>query len=227
MMKRVFNVGMIAAFLIVAAARVANAAPISWVDWTSSTINSVTGNIDGIGVTYSGEVLFAQTSGGTNYWNPGTPYVSTAVDNAPPASDIIALIGGSGSGTQTITFSSPVTNLFMAIVSLGQPGYPVTYNFDQPFDVLSYGPGYWGGPGTLTELPGNVVEGIEGHGTIEFLGTFSSLSFTVPTAENWHGFTVGIDPELQPAAPVPEPATLSLLGLGFAASAMRKLRRKK
>ena len=36
----------------------------------------------------------AQTSGGRNFWNPSAPYISTEVPNAPPASDIIQLSGG-------------------------------------------------------------------------------------------------------------------------------------
>jgi hypothetical protein len=202
--------------LSVGAAMTVFAAPVVWTDWTAAT-NGNTGAASGIitpsagpsiDVAYSGEVFFAQTAGGTNYWNPGTPYMSATVSNAPPAADIVSLIGGHP-GVNTVTFSSPVTNPIMAILSLGQPGFLITYDFDAPFDVLSFGPGYWGPPGTLTELPGDVLQGNEGHGAIQFQGTFSSISWTTPVAENWHGFTVGV-----PESTIPEPAnwTIGLLG---------------
>ncbi|HLO85120.1 MAG TPA: PEP-CTERM sorting domain-containing protein [Nostocaceae cyanobacterium] len=188
---------------------------VSWTDWTSATTGlngSATGSLSlpnqsPITVTYRGEVLFAQTNGGINYWNPATPYVSPTVPNAPPASDIIALVGGN-QRVNTITFSSPVKDPVFGIVSMGQFGIPVRYNFDAPFDVLSFGPGYWGN-GPLTELPGNILQGREGHGVIQFQGTLSSISWTTPVAENWHGFTVGAKKS------VPEPTTaLGLLFLG-------------
>ena len=81
----------------------------------------------------------------------------------------------------------------MAIVSLGAPGTVITYDFDSPFTIVSQGPGYWGGTNTsLTPLAGDVLQGEEGHGTIRFIGTFASFSWTVPKPEGWHGFTFGI-----------------------------------
>ena len=79
------------------------------------------------------------------------------------------------------------------------------YNFDTPFTVLSFGPGYWGGPGTLTDIGGNVLEGVEGHGVIQFQGTIETLSWTIPANEFWHGFTIGV---------VPEPSSVVLLVFG-------------
>jgi hypothetical protein len=186
---------------------------VSWTDWTSATTGlngSATGSLtlpnqSPITVTYNGEVRSAQTNGGINYWNPAAPYISPTVPNAPPASDIITLIGGN-QRKNTITFSTPLVNPVLGIVSLGNSGPPIRYEFDSPFDVLSFGRGYWGG-GTLAELPGNVLQGREGHGVIQFQGTLSSISWTAPIAENWHGFTVGAKET------VPEPTTL--LGLLF------------
>ena len=57
---------------------------------------------------------------------------------------------------------------------------------------------------------------------IEVPGTFSSISFT-HTSENWHGFTVGVTGE---AVPVPEPASLLLLGTGLV-GAVRAARKRR
>lgn len=204
------------------------AVPVSWVDWTSANSTSAVGTADGVTVNFTGALNpAAQTSGGINYWavSPSTYTSAPAVDNAPPSSDIIRLIGGTATGVQTLTFSAPVLNPVMAILSMGQTGIPVQYVFDSPFDILNVGPGYWGN-GTLAELPGNVLEGREGHGIIQFTGTFTSISWTIPTAENWHGFTIGV-PGTSGPTPVPEPSTLVLSGLAFIglASRMRRLNR--
>ena len=106
----------------------------------------------------------------------------------------------------------------MAILSLGQPGLPVDYSFDQPFNVLSFGPGYWGGPGTLTDIGGNVLHGVEGHGVIQFQGMVSSITWTAAPSETWHGFQIGT---------VPDPASsLFLFGTAFGILAMARRRNK-
>lgn len=203
------------------AAPAARAVPVTWVDWTTANSTSASGTAGGIAVSFTGNINpAAQTNGGTNFWavNSSTYTAPPVADNAPPDSDIIRLIGGTGTGVQTLSFSQAVVNPVMAIMSMGQPGVAVRYLFDAPFDVLKVGPGFFGN-GSLTELAGNVLEGREGHGLIQFQGTFSSISWTVPTPENWHGFQVGI------LASVPEPGSVALMGLGLAGLLLGRGRR--
>lgn len=135
---------------------------------------------------------FGQTGCGANFWNPSTPYVSTEVPNAPPPCDLLALSGGNDT-IYRVNLSKPIRDPIMSIVSLGSSWNYTTYDFDSPFTILSQGTGYFGGDATrLVQLPGNVLRGNEGHGTIKFLGTFSTFSWTVPTNEYWHGFTFAI-----------------------------------
>lgn len=174
---------------------------VNWVDWTSASPGSVVGTIDlgggqTIGVTYSGEFGFAQTSGGTSFYtdydNNGSPttttYTSPAVQNGPTGSDIIAL---SQASQKTLTFSQPVNDLFFAIVSLNGNGYL----FDQDFDVMSYGQGFFGnGSATRVALPDgrfSVVGNGELHGVLRIDGAVQSLTWTSQTPEWWNGFTVG------------------------------------
>lgn len=167
---------------------------VTYTDWTSATVGasgSAVGSIGGIGVTYTGEVSApTQTSGGINYYNPFTPY---DVLIPPPNNDIIALTGGSTLPANKLTFSQAVTDPIMLIVSLGQLGLTVSYDFDAPFDVIDSGAGYWGGGvGSIVEQAGDVLDGTEGHGTIQFKGTFSSISWTASPSEYWHGFTIAL-----------------------------------
>jgi hypothetical protein len=183
------------------------AATYRYVDWTTAdpAAGTASGTIslpDGSAVTVQfaavnqdgspGNLFGAQVTASTNYWNPSAPFVSPQVENAPPDTDILQLSGGQNQ-TYRVTLSEAIKDPIMAIVSLGQSSIPTTYAFDSPFTIVSQAAGYWGGSDTaLSQLPSNVLSGSEGHGTIQFIGSFSTFSWTVPTPESWHGFTFGI-----------------------------------
>jgi len=200
---------------------VAHADTIAWTNWssaTSGTPGSATGTIGSINVTYTG-----QTSGLTNVpsWTPASTFTGGVVGNAPPHTPTIQLEGGSPI-TETIAFSSTVVDPIFAIWSLGQPGLAASFDFSsksgQPFNVLGGGPSAEFGGSALTAV-GSAVRGSEGNGLVQFMGSFDSITFTTPNFENYYAFTVGYDATLTPGTPgtVPEPATISLFGLGLAA----------
>ena len=73
--------------------------------------------------------------------------------------------------------------------------------------------------------------GTEPHGVLRFTGIFSQVSWDSLSNEFWNGFTVGVQgtddqvfpcqvdptlPQCQPNNDVPEPMTLTLMGLGLA-----------
>ena len=186
---------------------------VKWIDWTS--YNSSTHVVSGTFTTEGGSTItatlsnsvdyaFVQLTGGTNYFVPTTPYVSTGVV-APTTSDIIAF---NLAGTRTLTFSSDVSNLYFAYVSLNGNGY----QFDRDFDIIS-GNGEAGYFGSGTMVKNTVVingqtyyqlnasgpttgTGSEPHGVIRFKGTFSTLTWTTSVNEYWNGFTLGIKSSL-------------------------------
>lgn len=192
---------------------------VSWTDWTSSPDSfSASGDLlvgstsVGVGYTGTGSHAFVQTAGGTNYWT-GSAYTNGTVDNAPPASDIVALNTG---GTVTITFSQTVVDPYIGLVSWNGN----TVDFGVPIVIDSFGPGFWG-PGTpVLNATGTGFFGSgEVHGVIRLPGSFDSITFS-HTSEGWHGFTVGV----AGIAPVPEPETYAMLlaGLGLLGFAARR-----
>lgn len=210
-MKSVIIAGVLAGLV---AAGGAGAATISWTDWTGSGVQSASGTLQvgmtSVNVAYSGDYYFAQTAGGTNYWNPSAPYLSAAVSNAPPASDIIALGAG---GTKTITFSQAVVDPIFALVSWNGN---VT-DFGTSIDLLSQGAGYFGNGSFVINAAGTGFTGSgEAHGAIRLPGTFTSITFT-DTTEYWHGFTIGVAGLGQPPTGVPAPAPLAVLATGLLA----------
>src|SRR5665647_561095 len=88
-----------------------------------------------------------------------------------PGNSGIQLFGQTGA-TDTLFFSSPVTNPVLAIVSLGQGGINASFNFNDSFALFGGGPSStWGGQ-ALTST-GDIVFGTEGNGLVLFTGTFS------------------------------------------------------
>lgn len=209
---RIYTAGIAVSLVTAAWAHAAFADTYNYVNWTAadpaggtaSGIIPLPGDGDGgVAVTFTatsadggpGTLYGAQTGedpGNQNFWVPASTYQSAQVENAPPSSDLIQLAGGDDD-TYTVTLSEPIVDPIMAIVSLGAGGAPTTYNFDSPFTIVSQGTDPWGGSDTaLVQLPDNVLQGSEGSGVIQFIGTYSTFSWTVPTPETWHGFTFGI-----------------------------------
>ena len=230
-------------FVCLIACNTAGAVPIFWTNWagtfSSNTANgTITTPTSTVNVTYTNlnGIAFFQTgaAGETDYWtsggvrNPATsPYTNSVVDNIPTGTDIVAL---NQMGNQTLTFSEAIANPVFAYVSLNGNGYA----FDRDFDILSFGAagdplntcGFWG-CGTsfksVVDIGGGVLEyrllGTgEPHGTLQFRGSFSSVTWRSLSSEHWNGFTVGVQgtaTEVFPETGVPEPSSLVLLGTGL------------
>jgi hypothetical protein len=159
----------------------------------------------------------------SDYWNnPGFSggWLTTPATTPPPGSDIITLIDG---GTKTITFSKPVTDIYMAFVSWNSNDVL----FDQPFSIEGQGRGYFGTGSFVTNVTNTGFTSTrfnEVHGILKFSGTFSSLTWT-DVRENWRGFQIGIGSVATPSA-VPEPSSwvLMLSGFGIVGGALRSRR---
>jgi hypothetical protein len=200
----------------------AHADTIAWANWSSAisgTPGSATGSIGGISVTYSG-----QTSGLTSVpsWTPASSFTGGLVGNGPPNASSIQIEGGS-TITETITFSSMIVDPVFAIWSLGAANAPAIFDFEsksgESFTLVGGGPSTEFGGSSITVDGTNpqIIHGSEGNGVLQFDGSFSKITFTTPDFEDYYAFTVGYDVTQTNPPPVPEPATLSLFGLGLVA----------
>ena len=197
-----------------------SAAPASavttWADWTSATAGapgSASGSLGGVAVSYSGELDSAVINGASPIWAPNSSFTGGTVTASPSTVGDAIFLNGNFTGTNTITFASPVVNPVFAIWSLGQPGLEASFNFNATPTFEAGGPNSQFGGLPIT-VSGNSVNGREGNGVVQFTGTFSSLSWT-NTFENFYGFTVGLNGP-SGATPVPEPSTIALVGIGLA-----------
>ncbi|MBA3849290.1 MAG: hypothetical protein C0502_04760 [Opitutus sp.] len=171
--------------------------------------------------TSNGTDYFRQGSGGSLGRNPArSPYTSTKVPNIPDggggASDLGDIIALKSAGTNLLEFFDAATG---APISVASPVFAYVslngngYGFNQDFDILSFGDGttrdqgYWG-PGTSyknTVTVGSATQyqllgGGEPHGTLQFRGSFSTVTWQSLSNEYWNGFTIGV---AQLAADVP------------------------
>ncbi len=224
---RLRSVSNLAVALLIGVGSLPAATIVNWADWTSGTAGNP-GSAEGsfqfgpntVTVTFAGQTLEVITGAGTNYWtepNPAArPYTGGDVSNAPPASDIIRM---SSPTSRSLTFSESVTGLYFAYVSLNGNGFV----FDQDFEIVSQGQGYWGNGTAVKQDLGGGLWGLTGtsgepHGILRFTGSFTSINWSSNANENWYGFTVGAvarTQDLPNHGEVPEPATLLLTAPGL------------
>ncbi len=202
-----------------AASGLAQSATIDWNTWSSATGGTINTSSGPVTVGFSGEPSAVVN----NYpsWGPSSTFADgTIVANAPtPANGILQIMGGS-TDVVTLTFSTPVVNPVMSIWSLGQGGIDASFDFtDATVKYVSGGVSTeYTGQGIV--VTGNDVSGNEGNGTVEFLGTYSSISWTNPVFENWYGFNVGV-------SAVPEPGSIGLMLAGLTLVGLAARRRQK
>ncbi len=197
--------------------------------YTSSATGSLTlPDATVVGVTLSGEVVdqscFTVTLAGcpAGYWkstgwsaSPAGTFTNANVPALPPNENLITQAGYQNA-VHVLTFAQPVTNVVMNIISLGSPAQASAYQFTQDFAILSQDSrcNTTTGERCLVKS-GLTLTGKEGGGTIQFLGTYSSISWTVTVPEYYSGFNVGVTSAAPPAAagatPVPTLSQYSLM----------------
>ena len=193
----------------------AHAGTIGWNAWSSATSGMI--SADSVGVTFSaGGSTDNLVANYPSYTPTSTWADGSIVANAPTSADGIIQLMGGNSNINTVTFSTPVVDPVMAIWSLGATGIQASFDFTNATPTfVAGGPSAEYGGSAITVL-GNDVMGSEGNGTVQFMGTYSSISWTNPNYENWYGFDVGI----AGTSTVPEPGSLALFACGLLSLAL-------
>ncbi len=153
----------------------------NWVNWTSVTANSqavgsLTLTSGVVSITYASPQVYSIQNPG--YFNLGDAYGSLM-----PASGVEGLQALHGVGnTHTYTFSTPVKDPILVFWSMNGN----TFNFTNSFSLI-------GQQGGVT-ASGNSLVGVAGecNASIQFYGTYTSISYTSAILENWTGVTVGV-----------------------------------
>jgi hypothetical protein len=186
----------------------------SWTNWTSSTTGSFMQNLNTINVTYTGDSNTLGVIYGSYIYDVPSSFTNADITNTPGSNGTLQMQGGS-SFVNNFHFSQAVINPLIELFSVGNSNNAASFNFlnGATFSILKEGAGHWGG-GSLVQN-GNSVIGAEGNGLIQFVGTYSDISFTTPNYEFFYGATVGA-----PVSAVPVPAAIwmfasGLLGFGF------------
>lgn len=123
-------------------------------------------------------------------------YTSLVSPTSPVGEDMLAQTGYTEPTYQahTLTFSENVTNAVMGIWSLGNPSNLGQLTFSQPFTILSEN----NADNTDRLISGGdaangyKLDGYEGMGVIQFLGTYDTISWIVSDPEVYVGFSLGL-----------------------------------
>lgn len=192
----------------------------SWANWSSLSSGSLQQGGNAITVSYDGENFGIDHN--AYIYDVPTSFTNAAVTNTPGTNGTILMSGG-GARINTFHFSQAVTNPYIDVFSVGQPGVPVSFNFlnGASFSILAQGAGHWGG-GSLTQTSPTSFVGREGNGLLQFHGTFTDISFTTPDNEFYYGATIGV-----PAVPEPETWAMMFAGLGLLGFAARRKKASK
>ncbi|HEY4321393.1 MAG TPA: PEP-CTERM sorting domain-containing protein [Gemmatimonadales bacterium] len=236
-----------------AAALACAVAPLTAQTWTSWTNNTTCASDNWCGDLSGTDIGFSATSisggqltgaGGTDYWSPADAYLQGGIVNAPDAGGNLAFIQMNDAFSGTITFGSVVHNPLVAWISVGQSGIPIELNFgNSPFTLISDNttadigagscPYYTCGTNNVgINNTSSALIGTEFSGVMEFLGDYTSISFTggapagatTPPDEFWYGFTVGIN---GPESATPEPGTMAMMATGLVGLMGAGIRRRR
>ena len=197
---------------------------------TGSVLNPVSNR--SIGLTLSGEVnSYSGPWYGTQFPTLDPSYLSSFVATGPQNSTMVAQTGYTLNEykAHTVRFSEPVSNVLMAVTSLGGNGVS-SLQFTNPFTILSSNnspsrEALWFGASTTapaigttagisassqpfsgSSTTGYFLSGMEGYGVLQFQGTFSELSWTVTAPEFYSGFTLGFTSNpMSTSAALPDP----------------------
>ena len=204
--------------------------PVVWTSFTSATSTQALGTLNGSAVTItaaSGIVPGSSSFGPSSLWACGATctatYANSGLSVTTGGAANASLLAIQAATTYTISVAPGLFGpVYLAFMSLGQGGVPVTYTYTglTGGTLQSGGAGSFGG--SAITVTSNSVSGTEGNGWASFAnsgsGALTSFSFTSSAAEFYGGIQIG--------TMTPEPGTMALLGGGLALLAGIRLRKR-
>ncbi len=146
-----------------------------WGTFGTPAGKTTTGDINGIGFTYTSSQTVNTTAGIFNH------AVYPAAYHVPNTKSIQNSLASSN----TIAFDKPVTDPTLVFSSIGSGGVSVPIDFPYPFEVI------WSNSTVVNSS--TRITGTEGYAILKFTGVFDSLSFDYLTNEHYVNFNFGAD----------------------------------
>ena len=169
-----------------------------WVDWTIMDEKSAEGKTSRYFIAFAGNPnanTKMKDDDGENFFAavPET-FQSEEVGAGPSTTDIIRTYGGEKTGRQEFSFSKPVDDPIIAVLSLGNTDDGARLVFETEVELIKSGPGKWGGHAESLSVSddGKTVIGKEGYGLIRIPGTHRKIGFTTPDFETDYGFQIAV-----------------------------------
>ncbi|HEX6914028.1 MAG TPA: HYR domain-containing protein, partial [Chitinophagaceae bacterium] len=146
-----------------------------WSNPPTTSGNTATGVINGVNYTYTSSQTVLTTP---SVFAHNVFPVQYNIPNIKCIQNIYA-------SSNTLTFSSPISNPVLVFASIGQSGIAVPIEFSSPIEVL------WST--AVVQNSATRITGNEGYAIVRLNGTFSSISFDYLANENYVNFLFGAD----------------------------------
>lgn len=218
----------------------ASAQIVNWMNWTPPSSYGQTANYTSFG--FPATYAYALGVNGSLTLPNGTVVTASLTGEVLSNSifpSLVSQAGYSPHADHILTFSQTVNNVLMNVGSLGNGGQQSAYRFNQDFVILT---GECVTPGLNNclwkTMDGGLptLNGREGSGRIQFLGTYNQISWTTTVPEYYSFFNIGVTSADPPGYVAPSAVknipTLSEWGMIFMASlilmfGIRKMRHGK
>jgi hypothetical protein len=191
------------------------------IDWTYWNPGQISGDI-AKGKIRHDRVKFDGSLDNVLYnWYGASAFLGKKI-NAPTGTDGVLLLQSDDRKMETINFSHPIKDPVLAIWNLGSAEFRSYLDFHGHVKIEELDGGRKIGESIHLSKQASDIYGNDASGVVEFLGTFSSLSWFDANPNGEYKISVG----RVNTSPVPEPGTFVVMAAGLCGLGFSRLRRK-